>query len=171
MPTPAYTTQVLLERRFTKERVAQLFSIQQDDGSSTGVVDAATLDACIADASAEFDSILGPVFPMPLSQVGGVWDPVIVEIVSIFTMYRGGSLRPEFTSVVGQATKVRPYADEYKDALARCKEIKSGQRRLAGNAPPPKNQGGEVIVNNPSPNADPMYFWPNSDGTGGASGF
>lgn len=171
MPTPAYTTQVLLERRFTKERVAQLFSIQQDDGSSTGVVDASTLDAVIADASAEFDSIIGTVFPMPLSQVNGTWDPVIVEIVSVFAMYRGGSLRPEFAMVLGRGEKVRPYADEYKDALARCKEIKSGQRRLAGNAPPPKNQGGEVVVNNPSPNADPMYFWPDSTGRGGASGF
>lgn len=167
MATPPYTDKATLERRFTKERVAQFFQVQAVDGSSTGVADPDTLDAAIVDASSDFDEIVGVNLPMPLVQNAGNWDPAIVEIVSVFTMFRGASLRPEYADA-----KVKPYESDYKMALQRAREIQQGKRRLIHNQPGASNAGGEVTVNNPSPDAAPHYFWPNpQDGRGGMSGF
>lgn len=169
MATPPYVDQSQLELRFSAERVAQLFSVQAADGSDSGAVDTATLNAIIVDASAEFDSLIGVEFPMPLVQVSGAWDPVLVEIVCIFVMFRGASRRPEYGG--NDQKKLNPYEKEYQLALKRCVEIKEGKRRLAGNTPRPANQGGEVLNTNPDGITPYWYFWPDPYTGEGGGGF
>lgn len=166
MASPPYVTQADLEKRFTRQRVAQIFSIQQSDGSDSGAVDSDTLAAIIADASAEFDSILLTVFTT-LTQVGGLWDSTIVECVSVFVMYRGTSqLRVEYAA---NGTKLSPYEKDYLAAVKRVKEIKAGERRLAGlngvTTQVPANTGGENTSENPSGIRPFRYFWPSPDGS------
>lgn len=168
MPTPAYVALADLEIRFTAARVAQVFSSPGVDGSDSGVVDTDALNLTIADASAEFDEVAGTVFPMPFAQVDGAWDPAIIEIVSIFVMYRGTALRrPEYS---GDGRKLSPYEKEYEKAMKRCKEIKEGKRRLVGvngaAAAVPANTGGQRSNTNPTGIKPYHYFSPSPTGTG-----
>lgn len=163
----AYIVQTDLESRFGAERVAQIFQIQNSDGTTTGNADGPSLTATIADAGAELEELLGVVYVVPFAQVGGAYDQAIMEIVSVFTMYRGSLLRrPEYTTEGRVAAS--PYAQAYRQALARCQEIKEGKRRLTNQALKPANVGGQLVNSNPSDVNPYFYFLPNPvDGTGG----
>lgn len=168
MATPPYTNQASLIARFTAERVAQLFSVQGVDGSDSGAIDTDALAATIADAEAEFESIIGPVYPS-IQQVNGQWDPIVTYIVSVFAMYLGIARRPEYLGGKGE----NPYAAAYKHALMWMDEIKSGKRRLMGTTAASLNRGGEILSINPTDTIAPyFYFSPNPrTGEGGSSGF
>lgn len=164
-PSPLYVTQADLEARFTAERVAEFFSVLSGDGSSTGVVDPDSLEAAITDACAEFDEIVSTEY---LAAFEVPYEPSIVEIVSIFAMFRGVMRRPEYSS--WSKPDLRPYERDYIAAVKRAKEIKSGERRLSRTLDA-ANVGGKLI--NFAPEAvQPAYFSPNpTTGEGGMQGY
>lgn len=115
-----------------------------------------------ADASAEIDELLGAVYSVPFP--GPTYDPAIVEIAAIFTMYRGAARRPEY---VADEKRPNPYATERKDAMKRLDEIRIDKRRLALATPLPSNAGGIVSLGTPTSDGS-SYFLVNPDtGTGG----
>lgn len=171
MAATLYVTQADLVARFTAEKVAQLFSVQQPDASDSGAVDSTAFTAIAGDAGTEFEEIMGTEFDVPFAaESGGGYDPAIVEIVAIFTMFRAASRRPEYSAA---DHKSAPYAREYHLALTRCHDIKAGKRRLVGaNRKLAANTGGQTKSNQPDGIAPYFYFVHNpNDGTGGASQF
>lgn len=171
MAASQYVTQANLEARFGAERVAQLFSIQQSDGSFTGSADAPSLTQTIIDASAELEEVLGVEFVIPFAVDGsGNYDPAIVEITSVFTMYRGMMRRPEYQ---GDKQGSAPYEQEYARALKRCTEIKEDKRTLVGQSrQTPANVDGQTTNTNPTDVTPYHYFLHNPiTGEGGADSY
>src|SRR5579859_8066607 len=108
-PPSQYVTQTDLDARYTSERVAQVFSIQLADGSSTGNADGPSLTATIIDASGELEELLGVTHVVPFA---APYDPAIVEIVCAFAMYRGtAQRRPEYSPP--QQREKSPYEKDY----------------------------------------------------------
>jgi phage gp36-like protein len=154
-----YVTQADLEAQFTAERVAQVFSVQAADGSTTGSVDSTSLNWCIAKASAEVDEVLFGIHSA--ADLATVPD-TIKEIAAVFTMYRGTLRRPEYRGDL----KSLPYRQDYEDARDRLMKMREAYLRMSRDYPP-ANVGGQYTTSLPESvgsfvfNADP------STGTGG----
>jgi hypothetical protein len=162
----AYVDQADLESMFTVERVAEVFSVQAVDGSTTGVADAATLDGCIRMGCAEIDRILMPVHDLTGPAFSTKPD-TLKSLAGIMVMHRGTLRRPEYAS----DPKKSPYYEDWKQAREDLKEIRTSLQRLSP-AQDPANVGGMVSSSNPV-EAQPFYFLPNpKDPTrGGMQGF
>lgn len=157
----AYHTQADLESRYTAERIAELYSVQAPDGSTTGVADATALAATIADVDAEIDSILGGVFTIPLAPV----DPVLVGIACDLNPWTAIKRRPAMLA----DARNRPYLDRYTDAIAKLKEIRNGERVISATKAG-ANVGGEVA--NDQPITETFYFIRDrATGAGGLGGY
>lgn len=166
-----YVTLADCVARFTAERVAEIFSVNGADGSSTGSADTTAFAAAATDASAEFDEVVRVTYGGSMPFQGPPYDPAIVEIVAIFTMRRGALRRPEYKP--SAKANEGPFQCEYAAAMLRCKEIKEGARRLAVDTnASPANSGGEVVTTN-DPSARPFYFIadPSDPTRGGMVGF
>ena len=154
-----------VESRFTKERVAEVFSTQAADGSTPGTADATAFLAAATDASAEFEEILGVTYVTPFVTP---FDAAIVEIVAVFTMFRGARLRrPEYAT--GDAKTTGPYDADYRLALQRAFDLRDNKRRLTNQAIKPATVGGAQTIYLPDA-VKPGYFLPNpTTGEGGFS--
>lgn len=148
---PAYCALADLEVRFTAERVAQVFSVQSADGSTTGVADAASVLAACNDVTARISSRLGGVYVVPF--VAPI-DDVILDLACDMAMWVGIRRRPEFVT----QERFRPYADLYKDATAQLEDIRTDKARISA-AKVPANAGGVDSYTTPDA-ATPFYFQP-----------
>jgi len=169
MASTAYIAQSDLEDRFGVERVAQVFSVIQADGTYGSAPDADALAAGIADGCAELDELLGVVYVTPfLPLPDGDYDGAIVEIACTFTMYRAASRRIEYDAL--QKDTMSPYERQYNRALKRCEEIKLDKRRLQNQTfITPANIGGQYTNSAPDPilQQSGMYFSSTTAGPGG----
>lgn len=120
--------------------MAEVFSTQASDGSSTGAVDSATLAWCIEKASAEADEMLFGIYTT--AQLTTVPDSV-KEIVAVFAMYKGMLRRPEHR---GTESKNIPFRQDYLDARARLVDIRKNFGRISATVDP-ANSGGETTSN------------------------
>ena len=165
----AYIAQSDLEARFGVERVAQVFSVIQPDGSYGSSADATAVAAGIADGCAELDELLGVVYVTPfLPLPSGGYDGAIVEIASVFTMYRAAIRRVEYQPSAKDAPGI--YEVAYNRALKRCEEIRLDKRRLQNQTQiTPANVGGQFTNSAPDPiqQESGMYFSSTSAGQGG----
>jgi phage gp36-like protein len=161
----AYHAQADLEARWTTERIAEIFSEQASDGSTTGEVNAASLDAAIADSDAEIDSILGGVFTTPFEDDDV--DPMIVTLACDMTPWNGCRRRPV---LLGQPS-ASMYEKMYDRAISILKEIREGKRIISSNRTA-SNVGGEVVSDSHVEDATPHYFIQNrTTGEGGLDGY
>lgn len=159
----AYHTQDDLEDRWTAERIAEIYSVQATDGTTTGEADATAVAAMVADVDAEIDSILGGVFDTPLSPV----DPLITAIACDMNPWRGIQRRPAMMV----DARNQPYKLLHDEAIAKLRDIRDGKRIISANHVA-ANVGGEVIDTYNVEGAQPHYFTRDpSTGEGGLGGF
>lgn len=160
----AYHTQDDLEARWTAERIAEIYSVQASDGSTTGEADATAVAAMIADVDAEIDSILGGVFDTPFT---GTIDPILTAIACDMNPWRGIQRRPAMLA----DARNQPYKVLHDEAIAKLREIRDGKRILSS-ARNAENTGGEVVDTYNVEGAQPHYFTRvPSTGEGGLGGF
>jgi len=154
----AYVTQAILEANFSVERVAQFFSAQATDGSTTGAVDAATMAAVIASATDEVNELLIGVTVLPFVTVPGP----VTEITGIYAMYRASLRRPEYMI----DPKRSPFRQQYEDARSRLDSIRKGYMRVSSSEPP-KNVGGSIANYLPESIQPNVFLSDSSSGEGG----
>jgi hypothetical protein len=156
----AYITQADLVAQFTAERVAQVFSVQSPDGSSTGAVDSTSLNWCIEKGSAEVDEVLFSIHSS--DHLAVVPDPV-KEIAGVFVMYRGMLRRPEYRGDLNNL----PYRQDYLDARERLMKMREAYLRISRDHSP-ANVGGLYATGLPE-SVGPFVFSP--DPLTGSGGF
>lgn len=159
MSDPLLVAQSDVEDRFGVERVAQIFSTQSPDGSMSPTATTTAVNAAIRDAGAMFNSMMvdaGYVIPL----VSPIPD-VVIAIICDLVPWLGIRRRPEFAADKSNVV----YLDAFREARATIQKIRDGKQRL-NVALVPTNQGGELTLMNPVA-AQPKYFEPGDDGTGG----
>lgn len=156
---PSFDIQTELEAEFTAERVAQVFSVQSVDGTTTGAVDSSSLQRCARMAWGEVTQLLFPVYTE--DQLDPVPDAVM-EVWGIFTMYRGLRRRPEYNG----DPKAIPMRDDYLDARKRLDAMRDARARISADETP-ANAGGSYHNHHPEP-TQPFTFLGNAEtGEGG----
>lgn len=156
---PSFDIQAELEAEYTAERVAQIFSVQAVDGSTTGVVDSASLQRCARMAWAELTQLLFPVYTE--AELDALPDAVM-ELWGVLTVYRGLRRRPEYRG----DPKAIPMRDDYLDARKRLEAMRDARARISPTVTP-KNAGGQVRTSAPEASQPFMFNGNQSTGCGG----
>ncbi len=159
-----YGVQLDVEARFGADRVGQLFSSINADGSTTGVVDSAAFAAAAQDAKAEIDRVLGTVYPLPFlpDPVTGLYDATLIEVWSVITMFKGLLRRPEFW--VGDKGFLET---QYKVTLGILRDLQTSKSLLTTTAKP-INVGAVIVTESPT---DYYFIIDPDDGSGGMDGY
>lgn len=164
----AYVTQTDLENQFGAARVAQVFSVVNPDGTSTGTADATTIAYAIRMGCAEVDRILLGVLgdSMPFNPDPTQIPDTLKQIAGIIVMHAGVLRLPEAMGGAGGDPKKSPYFVDYERARADLKEVRKSEQRLDGSAQP-ANVGGDIENALPT-TQQPWFFIPDpSSGCGG----
>jgi hypothetical protein len=141
--TTSLVSQTDLESAFTAERVAEVFSVQAADGSTTGVADATSLAYSIRMGSAEAARLLiGAGYDVEAMDATTCPD-TIKQLVLPLVMHNGMRRRPEY---MGKPIADVPYHEEWKQARADLKDLREAKQRVSA-ATPPANVGGQVRTN------------------------
>lgn len=131
--TLSLVTQADLEFAYTAERVAEVFSVQAADGSTTGEADADSLAYAIRMGSAEAARMLiGAGYDVESMDADSCPD-TIKQLVLPLVMFAGMRRRPEHT--VKPPEQV-PYFQDWKQARADLKELREARQRVSADIKP-----------------------------------
>lgn len=139
-----YCTQSDLEARYTAERVAEVFSVQDADGATSGTASGAAVVTACTDASAKVASYLIGVHSDAMN-FGSVPELVKYHACAI-AMYLGMRRRPEIGAMKAETV---PYYRDAQDAVAELKLIREGILRVSKDLKP-ANAGGSVASQLPT---------------------
>lgn len=130
-----------LESAFTAERVAEIFSVQAADGSTTGI-DPNSLAYAIRMGSAEVARLLiGAGYDVEaMTEV--TCPDTIKQLALPIVMHQGMLRRPEYMS----DPKKSPYYEAWVQARKDLDELRKAYQRIAKDTPP-ANVGGQVTSN------------------------
>jgi hypothetical protein len=152
-----------LEESFSAERVAEVFSVQAADGSTTGIADADALAFAIRMGSAEVARLLiGAGYAIEDMDATTCPD-TIKQLALPIVMHRAMLRRPEHL----KDPKSSLYFEAWQQARADLKELREAKQRVAA-ATPPANVGGEIATNNHT-SVQPFTFL--ADSRTGEGGF
>lgn len=121
----AFVDQNDLEMQFSKERVAQVFSVQDSSGNNTGVVDPTTLTYAIQMGSAEAVRILIGAYGDAMPFVAPFPD-TLKQLVGPLVMHAGFKRRPEYNGKPEES----PYFQDWKQARADLEKLRTSAQRL-----------------------------------------
>jgi len=163
MPT-SLVDQADLESAFTKERVAEVFSVQDVSGVTTGVADAASLAYAIRMGSAEVARMLiGAGYDVE-AMTPATCPDTIKQLALPIVMHQGMLRRPDF---LGKAPKDSPYFAAWEQARKDLDELRKASQRVAKDIVP-ANVGGSFTTS-ARPYQRPHTFL--ADPTTGKGGF
>lgn len=158
----AFVDQSDLELMFTVERVAQVFSVQAADGSTSGTADPTRIAHAIRMGSAEAARILMPVNDMAGPSFTTPLPDTLKQLVGPLVMHWGAMSRPEYNG----DPKTSPYQAAWEQARKDLKEVREAYQRLAKDQKP-ANIGGQIAMHAPLA-VQPFTFLGNaSTGDGG----
>lgn len=145
-------TQADLEAMFTAERVAEVFSVHDATGASTGIVNATALTMAIRMGSAEAERVLMGVYGAHFPYDSTTCPDTLKQLVGILVMHQGMLRRPDCMASPSKS----PYFESWKQARADLKELREGLQRLS-KTDTPANTGGQIKHNAPS-SVQPFTF-------------
>lgn len=134
-----------LEKAFTPEKVAEVFSVQQGDGSSSGAADAAALTYAIRMGTAEIERVILGAYAGKLDYIATTCPDTLKQLVLPCVMHQGMLRRPEFM----RDPKQSPYFEVWKQAREDAKGLREGYQRIAANVDP-ANVGGQITNSAPT---------------------
>lgn len=115
----AYSTESDLLKRITQATLVQL-----TDTTDSGLVDSTVVDSAITDADALIDSMVSPVYQVPLANV----PPVIRDhsaTIAIYSLHLYRSVDPSV------------WKNAYDDAIEFLRSVAEGRATLEGTVPEP----------------------------------
>jgi phage gp36-like protein len=115
----AYSTTQDLLSRITRQTLVQL-----TDTGGTGNVDETIVQNAVADSDSMINSMISPVYKVPLTTV----PPVIKEVSAAMAIYRLHLYRSVDPGV---------WKDEYERALGFLQSVAEGKAKLEGSVPEP----------------------------------
>lgn len=155
-------TQADLEAMFTAERVADVFSVRDATGESTGEVDSASLTMAIRMGSAEAERVIMGAYASSFPYTAATCPDTLRQLVGILVMHQGMLRRPGMIA----APETSPYFKVWQQARADLKELREGFQRLS-TTDLPANVGGQVANHLPVAQRPFTFVGNSSTGEGG----
>lgn len=158
----ALVTQADLEAMFAAERVAEVFSVVDETGTTAGDVDASSLAMAIRMGSAEAERVIMGAYASSFPYTAETCPDTLKQLVGVLVMHQGMLRRPAMMA----EPKKSPYYEAWAQARADLKDLRSGFQRLS-TTDLPANVGGEVATSNPTAQQPFMFVGNASTGQGG----
>ncbi len=162
--TVSFVTSDDLVQQFTAERVAEVFSVQDSSGATTGIADATALAYAIRMGSAEAERVLlgayGSVMPFTAP-----YPDTLKQLVGPLVMHAGFKRRPEYRGKPQES----PYFEDWKQARTDLDQLRIAMQRLSKELQP-ANTGVSVKQTRPATITKGGYFNADGNGEGGFNG-
>lgn len=162
MSSSPLVTQADLEAMFTAERVAEVFSVLDATGATSGAVDATSLAFAIRMGSAEAERILMGAYGSSFPFTSTTCPDTLKQLVGPLVMHVGMLRRPAMMA----RPKDSPYYEAWAQARVDLKEMREGLQRLS-KADLPANVGGQVSNGNPTSSQPFVFVADSRTGSGG----